>query len=83
MFFGIILIRILFAASMVFIIGYVFGGFSKNATLTAITRVAAILAIVLFISSNILLFRFGAWNHRGYHHGRADCGYYQDSTGRR
>ena len=59
MFFGIfILIRILFAACMVFIIGYVFGNFSKKPALAAITKVAAILAIVLFISVNILSFRF-------------------------
>lgn len=30
---SIIIIRILFIVCMVFIIGYVFGGFSKNATL--------------------------------------------------
>jgi hypothetical protein len=68
---------------MVFIIGYVFGGFAKNATLRTITKIAAILAIVLFVSTNILLFRFGGWHHRGYYHGKADCGYYQDSTGRK
>jgi len=45
----IILIRVLFAASMVFIIGYVFGGFSKKATLRTITKIASILVIVLFI----------------------------------
>jgi hypothetical protein len=63
----IILIRILFAACMVFIIGYVFGNFSKNPILTTITKFASILAILLFISANILLFRFGRWNHGNYH----------------
>jgi hypothetical protein len=59
MFFAIIIIRILFVACMVFIIGYVFGNFSKSKSLTMLSRIAAVLAIVLFISSNILLFRFG------------------------
>ena len=64
MFFGIfILIRILFVASMVFIIGYVFGNFSKKPVLATITKVAAILAIVLFISVNILSFRSSHWRH--------------------
>jgi hypothetical protein len=63
MFFGIILIRILFATCMVFIIGYVFGSFSKSPALTTFTKIASILAIVLFISANILLFRFGGWRH--------------------
>jgi hypothetical protein len=57
MFFPIILLRILFAACMVFIIGYVFGGFSRNATLTTITRVASIVAIVVFIATNVFMVR--------------------------
>ena len=72
----IILIRILFAACMVFVIGYVFGNFSKNATLATITKVASILAIVLFISANVLSFRFAPWQHGG----RNNCGYYQSDT---
>ena len=69
----IILLRVLFVASMVFIIGYVFGSFSKNPVLTSITRVAAILAIVLFISSNILAFRGGGWRRSV--EGKYQCGY--------
>ena len=57
MFLPIILLRILFAACMVFIIGYVFGGFSRNATLTTITKVASIVAIVVFIATNIFMVR--------------------------
>lgn len=72
----IILIRILFAASMVFIIGYIFGNFSKNATLTTITKVASILVIVLFISANIFFSRFGVRNFTG----EANCGWYQRDT---
>ncbi|HEY2722987.1 MAG TPA: hypothetical protein VGI82_14740 [Chitinophagaceae bacterium] len=81
MFFGfIIVIRILFAACMVFIIGYVFGNFSKNASLTTIARVASILAIVLFISANIILFRFNGWRHGNYS-GKNNCGWSRpDST---
>lgn len=59
-----IIIRILFAACMVFIIGYVFGGFSKRPALATITKVASILAIVLFISMNALLLR-AAFHHDG------------------
>ena len=51
---GIIIIRILFITCMVFIIGYVFGGFSKKPALTSITKVAAILVIILFIATNML-----------------------------
>ena len=63
MFFGIIALRILFAACMVFIIGYVFGGFSRSATLTTFTKIASILAIVLFIATNVFMVR-GMWRHR-------------------
>ena len=74
----IILIRILFAACMVFVIGYVFGNFSKRPALATITKVASILAIVLFISANALSFHFAPWQHNG----RNNCNYYQkDTTG--
>ena len=66
MFFAIILIRILFAACMIFVIGYVFGGFSKKPALATITKVASILAIILFISANILSFRSGPWHRNGW-----------------
>ena len=73
--FGIIvLIRILFAACMVFIIGYVFGNFSKKPQLVTVTKVASILAIILFISANVLFFRFNG--HHGYFHGH-NCNYEQ------
>lgn len=78
----IILIRILFAACMVFIIGYVFGNFSKNAALTTITKVASILAIVLFISANVFFFRLGGW-HRGNFNQITNCTWQSDSTLRR
>lgn len=61
-----ILIRVLFVASMVFIIGYVFGHFSRNRTLRTLTKVASILLIVLFIGMNALFFRFSGrqgWRH--------------------
>ena len=67
MFIGIILLRIVFAACMVFIIGYVFGGFSRSATLTTITKVAAILAIVVFIATNAFLVRGFFRNRQGAH----------------
>lgn len=74
-----ILTRILFVACMVFILGYVFGGFSRNPTLTVFTKIAAILTIVLFVGSNVFFFRA----RRGVHHndGRYNCGWYdRDST---
>jgi hypothetical protein len=80
MLFGIIILtRILFAASMVFIIGYVFGNFSRSPVLTTITKFAAILAILLFISANIFRFRFGGW-HRDNHGGRNACAWYQQDS---
>jgi len=66
MFFGIILTRILFIACMVFIIGYVFGNFSTNPALRTITKIASILVIALFITANILFFRFAAWDQRAF-----------------
>lgn len=54
MFFGIIITRILFVACMVFIIGYVFGNFSKNSTLAILSKVAVVAAIVLFIAQMCL-----------------------------
>ena len=74
----IILMRVLFAASMVFVVGYVFGGFSKNPTLAVISKVAVILAIVLFITTNILSFRFGGWRH--HNGGRYECGWQQKDS---
>jgi hypothetical protein len=57
-----ILSRVLFIASMVFIIGYVFGNFSRNRTLTRITKVATILAVVFFMGSNLFFARAGFRN---------------------
>lgn len=76
-----ILMRLLFIASMVFIIGYIYGSFSKKRSLTVLARVAAILVIVLFIGSNLFFLRSRGWGP-GYAHGKAHCGYYlKDSTG--
>ncbi len=58
----IIILRILFMACMVFIIGYIFGGFSKSKGLTVITKIAVILAIVVFIGTNVLLMHLN-WRH--------------------
>ena len=77
----IILIRVLFATCMVFIIGYVFGNFSKSTTLTTITKFASILAIVLFITSNVFLIRFGGWRHGNFNHQYGFYSCQKDSTG--
>lgn len=75
--FGIIfLIRTLFVACMVFIIGYVFGNFSKKPALATITKVASVPAITLFIAANILSFHFAPWRYNG----RNNCSYYQKDT---
>ena len=79
MLFGIILTRILFVASMVFIIGYVFGNFSTKPALRTITKIASILLIVLFIASNILFFRFAAWHHSAFN-GKANYGWCAHDT---
>lgn len=60
---GFIILRILFIASMVFVIGYVFGSFSKSILLTRLTKIAVILTIVLFVFTGILSARFGGWRH--------------------
>jgi hypothetical protein len=70
MFFGIILLRILFIASMVFIFGYVFGNFANNATLKTFTKIAAVVLLVSFIATSIVSFR----SARGWR-----CGNYNQS----
>jgi hypothetical protein len=77
----IILLRVLFITCMVFILGYVFGGFSRNPTLTVFTKIAAILAIVLFIGTNVFFMR--SRHAFGPHGERYQCGWYdKDSTNR-
>ncbi len=77
-----ILTRILFVACMVFIIGYVFGNFSKSATLSVFAKVATVLTIVLFIGTSILLFRGGPWRHghRAYNGQERGCYYGQKDS---
>jgi hypothetical protein len=72
-----IISRLLFIASMVFIIGYVFGNFSRNKTLTRITKVATVLAIIFFIGTNIFFARMG-YGYRVRH--SAEIGWRCDST---
>ena len=76
----IILSRLLFAASMVFIIGYVFGNFSKKRALTRLAKIGSITVIVLFIATNIAFFRFGGMR-QGHGNWRNGCDYQKvDST---
>lgn len=63
----IFIIRILFGVCMVFIIGYIFGGFSKKPGLAKAAKVAAIFSIVLFIALNIMLMRFAFSRANGQH----------------
>jgi|GEM_PF-1123865 hypothetical protein len=71
MFALLIITRILFVASIVFIIGYIFGGFAKRKSLRTISRVAAIAVIFAFISLNIMLV--------GSHRGAFRCPWSRDS----
>lgn len=59
-----IVLRVLFVACMVFIIGAIFGNFSQRRTLAVFSKIAAVLIIVLFFATTGLGMRFGAW--RGY-----------------
>ena len=84
-----ILSRVLFIASMVFIIGYVFGNFSRSRVLTRITKVATILALVFFIGTNIFFARMGSRNGMrqhaayGWHCGKGDSTITRYTTTRR
>lgn len=69
----IILLRVLFVACMVFIIGYIFGSFGKRPALRTLSKIAAILVIVLFAAMNILFVRTAFGSHR---YGRD--GYYRE-----
>lgn len=55
-----IISRILLIACFVLVIGYVFGSFSGNKTLTLLTRISTILLLTGFIAVNIIAFRFRA-----------------------
>jgi hypothetical protein len=80
MYFGIfVLIRILFAACMVFIIGYIFGNFSQKPTLAVFSKVASILAILLFILANIFFFRFNGSHHTNQYR-KGNCEYFQKDS---
>src|SRR5690606_5511358 len=73
----IILLRVLFVACMVFIIGYIFGSFGTRPALSTLSKVAVILVIVLFGAMNILFVRSTFGSHRygrdGYHR---ECRFY-------
>ena len=61
--------RLLMITSLIFIIGYVFGNFSKSVRLTKITRVALIFILVSFVIANIIFFRSNrGWRYSNFHH---------------
>ncbi len=76
MLFLMISLRVLFIASIVFVIGYVFGNFAATPALKTLTRIAVILIIVIFIGMNIGM--RAAWRHghgqRGYGQRGGWCG---------
>lgn len=73
-----ILSRVLFATCMVFILGYVFGSFSKNATLTTITKIASVLAIVLYMTGSVFSFRNAGWRNAA--NGKYQCEYFKSDS---
>lgn len=73
MFFAFIAIRVLFVACMVFIIGYVFGGFSRKPVLSTITKISAILIIILFLALNGLSMRVPGHRGDGHWPGKPFC----------
>jgi high-affinity K+ transport system ATPase subunit B len=79
-----IVLRVLFVASMVFIIGHIFGNFSQRRTLAVFSKIAAILVIVLFFASTALGLRMGgsrAYDHYRGHHYYEHCDRWaEDST---
>jgi EamA domain-containing membrane protein RarD len=79
MFTGIIITRVLFITCLVFILGYVFGNFSAYPVLKNISRIAAVLLVVLFIAGNIFMFRFARQNHQAIN-GKYQCGWWQRDT---
>ena len=82
MFFGIfIFTRLLLVASMVFIVGYVFGSFAKSRSLTIITKIATVLIIVIPILTGVFFVSSGGRFHRGEHHVNGTCHFqHPDST---
>jgi hypothetical protein len=62
---------------MVFIVGYVFGNFSRSRALTTLTRIGTVLAIVLIFVSSFFALRFRRWNGQG---ARQHYGCYHDAA---
>ncbi len=78
MFFALLIFaRILFAACMVFIIGYIYGPFSKRRDLTIAARIAAIAIIFAFLMMNIFVFRAAASHTGASHAGRWQRGHWE------
>ena len=63
-----ILLRVLFIAAMVFIIGAIFGNFSQRRTLSIFSKIAAILVIVLFFATTGLSMRLGWGRYRTHYY---------------
>ena len=76
-----ILVRLLLIAALVFVIGYVWGNFSKKKSLTTLAKISTILLVVMVIVGNIFAFRFAGWRNGRNHHQQEQC-YFQrgDST---
>lgn len=73
--------RVLFIASMVFIIGYIFGNFSQRRTLSVFSKIAAILVIVLYFATTGFAMRFGGWGrYRGHYYNERCERIQSDST---
>lgn len=78
MFLGFILFRILLLIGLIFIVGYVFGDFSKNKALSTITKVSTLLLLTGFLISSVFMFRFGGPRHFANNKNRQiDCPYFK------
>ncbi len=77
-----LIMRLLLITSIVFIIGYVFGNFSKSVILTRFTKISSIFIAIAFVASSFFFFRFGGWRHENFNHkDRFECWQQQqDST---
>lgn len=82
MFFGFILFRIILLASLIMVLGYVFGNFSQRKSLTRLTKVSSVLLLVVFVIMNFFMFRFYGKRHFGRHQDfGTNCPYVEkDST---
>jgi hypothetical protein len=76
-----ILVRLLLIAALVFVIGYVFGNFSRKKSLTTLAKISTILLVAMVIIGNVFAFRFAGWRNGRHQHQQEQCYFHRgDST---